>query len=393
MFCIAAFIIFAILGIFSASYRKLAKKAWYCVLRRITFKPCDINFSEEVKGRLLGKIIIKKPRLAKFLSTWFDWMALVFVLLTLWSVWAVFWAGLNLWVYDTCDPGQAESCSLAGEACSIESRRISFFDAIQYNLIGEWTWQSITDAGETFSRIPDRLKEWKAEDYLPSSATFYYNYDENKPYAVEAIDPSCQFCRKLFENIKTTGFEEHYNFAYILFPIPDPNEESGYKFPNSYLMASYIEATKKVPLTRKMTDNSADNGGDLINDNNPANNDSTPAEGEFTAQENVSPDWQLLEKIFTATNTDGELWQTLFVEKLTAEEAETQLQKFLAEIGYHDEEIAEIAELAHNDETQKALAEQRNLVENKIKTVKIPTIIFKNRRFDRVIDGNILSDS
>jgi hypothetical protein len=44
MFCIAAFIVFATLAIFSASFRPLAAKAWHCVLRRVTFRPCDISF-------------------------------------------------------------------------------------------------------------------------------------------------------------------------------------------------------------------------------------------------------------------------------------------------------------------------------------------------------------
>ena len=31
-------------------------------MRRITFRPCDINFSEEMKGKLLGKIILVHRR-------------------------------------------------------------------------------------------------------------------------------------------------------------------------------------------------------------------------------------------------------------------------------------------------------------------------------------------
>ena len=52
MFCIAAFIILALISIFSARYRKLAKKAWSCTLRRVTLRPCDTSFKEETKNKL-----------------------------------------------------------------------------------------------------------------------------------------------------------------------------------------------------------------------------------------------------------------------------------------------------------------------------------------------------
>jgi len=36
----------------------LAAKAWYCVSRKMTFRTCEIRFDEELKGKLLGKLII-----------------------------------------------------------------------------------------------------------------------------------------------------------------------------------------------------------------------------------------------------------------------------------------------------------------------------------------------
>ncbi len=56
MLCIASFIVFLILGVFSGYYRALAKKAWQCVGRRITFRPCDTSFADDVKGKLFGKM-------------------------------------------------------------------------------------------------------------------------------------------------------------------------------------------------------------------------------------------------------------------------------------------------------------------------------------------------
>jgi len=56
------------MGIFSAKYRRLAGEAWKCVARKTTFRKCDTNFKADAKARLLGKQVIKRPRLAKFLA-------------------------------------------------------------------------------------------------------------------------------------------------------------------------------------------------------------------------------------------------------------------------------------------------------------------------------------
>jgi len=83
MFCIAAFIVFLFLGIFSVRYRKLAKKAWSCVARKITFRPCEIGFKEDAKNILIGKLILTKPKLAKFLDKWIELFAAIFVILSI----------------------------------------------------------------------------------------------------------------------------------------------------------------------------------------------------------------------------------------------------------------------------------------------------------------------
>ena len=40
------------------AYRKLAKKAWVCVARKMTFRPCEIGFKEEAKNVLIGSLIL-----------------------------------------------------------------------------------------------------------------------------------------------------------------------------------------------------------------------------------------------------------------------------------------------------------------------------------------------
>ncbi len=359
MFCIAAFIIFAILAVFSASYRPLAAKAWHCVLRRISFRACDISFGEEMKGKLVGKLVFTHPRLARFLNRWIDWLSFAFVILSIWSLLYVANAGLNLWVYDTCDPKSAESCSLSGEACGIDQSSLGFSQAVTEGRLDEWAAGPFTRFAETLSRIPDRLKTWDAKEYLGPSATFYRPLDTGKPYALEIIDPGCKFCKKLTKNMKEAGAMDAVNVSYLLYPIRSGT--GGYKFPHSSLMASYIEATKHVPLTK----------GDT----------------------SVAPDWQLLGKIFAEPQGNDVDLQTRFNIGMTKTDAERMLRALLAEIGYNPGEIDLIAEAAVSADVQASLAAQRKIVEERIRTIKIPTLLFGGRRYDRVIDAERLRTS
>lgn len=54
MLCLVALIVFSILGIFSLSYRQLAKEALDCVFRRMTFRSCNTGFQEKVRAKVSG---------------------------------------------------------------------------------------------------------------------------------------------------------------------------------------------------------------------------------------------------------------------------------------------------------------------------------------------------
>ena len=78
MFCIVAFVVLSILGIFSATNRRLAKEALDCVLRRITFRPCNTGFDEKMKAKILGKVIMRSEKLASFINKRFEILAWAF---------------------------------------------------------------------------------------------------------------------------------------------------------------------------------------------------------------------------------------------------------------------------------------------------------------------------
>lgn len=348
MLCILSFFVFAILGIFSASHRELAKKAWYCLVRKIQFKPCDINFNEELKGKMLGKLIFTHPRLGSFLYKWADVLSIIFVVLSIWSLWAVVRSSVYLIAYDTCDPYSEQGCSLAGDSCAINVASISFIDAVKTGTTIDWVTLRVTTFGEAITRIPNRLKSWDPASFIDASASYYLPYDATKPTALEIIDPSCKFCAELFANIKTAKTYDRHNLTYIAYPIPNSD---GYRFPHSYLITSYLEAVKHHPLTVA----------------------TTPA------------DWQILERIFTGRDEANTLYQEKFNVVYDTTQAEATLRQFLADMGYAPETMELITMTAHSDAVAQAIAAHVAIVENEIQTIKIPTIMINGRRYDRLI--------
>jgi hypothetical protein len=351
MFCIAAFIIFGILGVFSARYRSLAKKAWSCVWKKITFRPCDISVQEEMKSRLIGKFVLTRPRLARFIDRFAGVFSWAFVILSVWSLFVVVNSGLNLYVYDTCNPDNPESCSLSGGSCGINSGKPNFWLSLKHGQILTWAKDEVITFGETVSRIPNRFKTWSPVEYVSEINTYYKPFEKNKPVALEIIDPSCKFCAKLFSNIKVSGFENKYNLTYLVYPITDTNQPNGYRFPHSKLIASYLEAVKLIPLKKT----------------------------------GVTADWQILEKIFTEKDTDNVLFQIKFNTVYSEQEAKSVIVKWLKELGYSDAEIEKITILASSEEVKNIIKKQKDIVENEIKTIKIPTIMFDGRRYDRAV--------
>jgi len=345
MLCILSFFVFAILGIFSASHRELAKKAWYCLVKKIQFKPCDINFNEELKGKMLGKLVFTHPRLGGFLYKWADVLSIIFVILSVWSLLAVVRSSVYLLAYDTCDPYSEEGCSLAGDSCTINVASLSFVESIRTGTTLDWMTLRVTTFGDAITRVPNRFKNWDPQAFLPANPSYYLPYEASKPTALEIIDPSCKFCAELFKNIKESQAYERHNITYIAYPIPSGE---GQRFPHSLLIARYLEAVKQYPLP----------------------NANTPA------------DWQLLERVFA----DQEQFNFVY----DAVQAENILRQFLTDMGYDGDAIEIITKAAYGDRVAQAIAEHSRIVEEQIETIKIPTILIGGRRFDRLIDTDKL---
>lgn len=119
--CIIAMVVFAIMGIFSAAYRKLAKEAFECTFRMITFRPCKTKLDERIRARLTSKLM-KTPKIAKFLYKNFNVLSWSFVIIFFASLGYSSYSIYNLIVHGTCSPGSS-NCPFATNtpACSADT--------------------------------------------------------------------------------------------------------------------------------------------------------------------------------------------------------------------------------------------------------------------------------
>ncbi len=108
--CIVALIVFSFLSIVSARYRPLAKDAFKCVFRMITFRPCDVQLETKIKNKVTSKLMII-PSLARFFYKYFKPISWAFTISFFASLAYSAYGIYNLIVFGSCDPNSA-SCEL-----------------------------------------------------------------------------------------------------------------------------------------------------------------------------------------------------------------------------------------------------------------------------------------
>ncbi len=357
MVCIAAFIILAVLVLAVPLIRlfnkrladqimTLFRRSTHCFTRRITLRTCDTTFAEDVKGTVLRRVVLRHPSWVKPLSALMELLSVLIVLTTIWSVLVGAKSLVSLYVYGTCNPTTPSSCSLDGsEACTIDAVPVAFNEhPVQW--IGEW----FSEFGEAIMAIPTKLKHWEARDYLPSRVSYYDDYDQNKPTALDIVDPGCTVCANSFKKQLARGFFKKYNVVILPYPIKDGR--GGYKFPNSYLVTRYLVAVQLKPLKKS--------GQPII--------------------------WQMIKQMYTGKTADGDSNQNAFNVAYDQAKAERVIKDWLRDFGYSDQQLEEIAKLARSDQVAKIIEDNARLVNDKVKTKKIPTEIFAGQRHDGGFD-------
>jgi protein-disulfide isomerase len=111
MICIIALFVFGIMGIFSATHRRIAKEALDCVFRRVTFRPCTTGLDKRLRAELTGHLLKKNPKFAKWVYARFEiisWAVfIIFIVSTVFAAIGIY----NFTVYGDCNgPNQSGFC-------------------------------------------------------------------------------------------------------------------------------------------------------------------------------------------------------------------------------------------------------------------------------------------
>jgi len=126
MICFIGLIVFAILGIFSASHRALAKEAFDCVFRRMTLRKCESAFDQKMKMKISTGLLKRSPTAGKFVHKHFElisWaLTLSLILSLVFGVWGIY----NYVTYGNCNgENSSEYCIyediLTEEQCGLET--------------------------------------------------------------------------------------------------------------------------------------------------------------------------------------------------------------------------------------------------------------------------------
>ncbi len=350
MVCIAAFIILCILSVFVAvlsifkrelgkKYWKVFKKSWGCVGKKVTLQKCETNFKDDVKNTLLAKVVIKKPKLVKPLGIAIEVASVLIVAITIWSLAVAIKSGLALWTFGTCDVTKPSSCSLGAEVCSIDQEGAKN----PVEAVGLW----FSEWGEIFIAIPDKLKTWSAEDYGAKDLPVYGGaFDDNKSLALDILDPGCLVCMQSFKNQLSAGFMDDHAVALLLYPIQNP--DGSYKFKNSGIIAKYLLASE-IYATQN------------------------PDTYGFNS-------WDIISKIFTEYNDEHIIYQNLFNEVFSEDEAATQLQSWILGAGFDESDVVKITTLVDSPEVAQKMAENKTIVDEKINAKGIPTLIYDGKK-------------
>jgi len=116
--CIIALVVFSIAGLWSVRYRQLAREAFDCTFRTLTFQPCRTNLQDRIKMNVTSKLIGRFPSLARAFYKYFKIFSWIFVIIFFGSMFYTAYTVYNLIVYGTCDPSSSSATCTIKQAAS-----------------------------------------------------------------------------------------------------------------------------------------------------------------------------------------------------------------------------------------------------------------------------------
>ncbi len=284
MFCFIALAVLAVMGIFSATHRVLAKEALDCVTRRVTFRPCNTGFREKVKGRFVGDLLKHSVFLAKMFNKYFELLAWIFFILTVWSLVATVYGGYNFYRYGSCGGlNQAGFCVLdpTGSVNAVSDVDLLSADILLPECSGD-------AEGGLLSRIPLNTSLWPTRntgsvnevifigcyecrftrDAYPTIRRLVDNFDPNYTYINHPTHPGTRYLGPIMQCAWEENEESWWDLNDALFAseIPDLHdpafingllEEYGY---DSSSVVACSESEEMRELVRKQLQQSVNTG-------------------------------------------------------------------------------------------------------------------------------------
>lgn len=121
--CIVGLVIFGILGIFSAKYRRYFRESLHCMRRQLLLKPCDTQFDQELKAKLSASISKKSPALAGFVFKRFALLSWILLILMIASLAMILFGVYNFLAYGNCNgPYSSDFCLFGALQGSFDER-------------------------------------------------------------------------------------------------------------------------------------------------------------------------------------------------------------------------------------------------------------------------------
>ena len=243
MACLIALIVFGIMGIFSASHRALAKEAFSCVFKRVTFRPCDSGFKEKIKGKILSKIITRSTFLAKMVNKHYEILSWVFFILMLGSTLWVLWGGYNFYVYGSCN-GLNASGFCAFDPSGENNKVTALGDGTSCGVVPK------TEANVTLNNV--------------DLSSFPTQNNSSKDTVVFIGCYACDYSRKAYPDILKLIKDKQANFIFAHFPAKGDTTflaDIGYcvykDYPEKYWdLNNYLFTTDKNFVLNKANSNS-----------------------------------------------------------------------------------------------------------------------------------------
>jgi|SRR3989344_6843572 len=106
--CFIAFPVLLIMGIFSVKYRILAKDAFECLGRTVTFRKCKSNLDDRIKSHLTGKIIKRSHKFGIFFYRNFQLISVIMIILLVASIFFSITGLFNYIKYGNCNGPENE---------------------------------------------------------------------------------------------------------------------------------------------------------------------------------------------------------------------------------------------------------------------------------------------